>query len=836
MNSLIKSTTEQIPSLIKILIQQKESVEFEINEGPDIELGDNELLRMIDDPFSPLTILSITAIITTISLFFCGIPICIQIYNRKSTKDISGFPFLMGFLGGSFWLRYGFLKSDLTMIIVNVVGVTLMMIYMFFYLYYSKPKTNFIIQMSLVFTIITVMLLFVYIYKLDSLKPLGFISMTFNILNFGAPLAGLNVVLRNRCCSTLPLPLCIANLLVSSQWCLYGVLVKDIFIIIPNGAGILLACVQMSLFLVLPPREGSHAPLAKCCPIILDLEKGEILDNENVNQRHRHRNGHKKKGKHVHPKLPCKKILERHYIIDRRVVPASRTACIEYFRGGYGRPFDNSFGSFNSRSTADSWLTNSLSRVSSISHPDLFNSEIYNDIQNGASNKRVIEVLTNDEMQQQQKSTNQRHRCHLNCGGSLLRSRISMLVEEPQCTSQINSQDEGFVSSSAALSISSRPTTSSTTNEYFGINGSRMLNNDRRLLTESDPGGGNYLLCRSLSAPDLQQIIGKKQSTLLKKFLDNDRSIQKFEKMKKIHLQNAIPDKLQDLPSDDEEDKKLNELGREIDCIISSEQVKRIQTDNDLLINFNCFDYDNIGSLGKIFCIKNPETICKLSQTSGNYSLSPLELLLVSVPNSTFRSSILEYLNDLCSSDRIKIQFDRFLILICYAFQLKPSKLKLDFDINRLLEKMYICLENEKPIENEKDIRTVLHENIYCFLDCWIFFHFTQWEDKQIISLLCLLCRLYLDKEMIGCRHRLSNAIKIIIQQLFIDNELHFNSIFKEFCYNNLSKCADGNMGRAFELFTLFYQFEQTMDFCINLLMENDCTGILLFLHKSGYT
>lgn len=73
-----------------------------------------------------------------------------------------------------------------------------------------------------------------------------------------------------------------------------------------------------------------------------------------------------------------------------------RTACIEYFRGGYGRPFDNSFGSFNSRSTADSWLTNSLSRVSSISHPDLFNSEIYNDIQNGASNKRVIEVLTND--------------------------------------------------------------------------------------------------------------------------------------------------------------------------------------------------------------------------------------------------------------------------------------------------------------------------------------------------------------------------------------------------------------------------------------------------------
>nr|CAD2147034.1 unnamed protein product [Meloidogyne enterolobii] len=428
------------------------------------------LERMLEEPISPLTFLSISAIITTISLFFCGIPICIQIYRRNSAKDISGFPFLMGFLGGSFWLRYGFLKSDLTMITVNV---------------------------SIVFSIIVIMLGLVDVYKLESLQPLGFVSMTFNILNFGAPLAGLNVVLRNRSCSTLPLPLCIANLLVSSQWCLYGIYVRDIYVIIPNSAGILLACVQISLFLVLPPNERSHAPLAKCCPCVLDLEKGEILESEN-SSRQRRRKGHQKKAKRIHSKLPCKKLLERHYIIDSRVIPASRAACIEYFRGGYGRPFDASFGSVNSRSTADSWLTNSLSRVSSISHPDLFNSEIYKDAHNnGARNRIVVEVLTNDEMQQQQQH-HKRHHCHSNCG------------EQPS-TSQIYSnnqqQDEGFASSSAALSISSRPTIGFDTAEYSGENGLRMLNGDKQLLTESDPGGGNYLLCRTLSAPDLQQIM-----------------------------------------------------------------------------------------------------------------------------------------------------------------------------------------------------------------------------------------------------------------------------------------------------------------------------------------
>ncbi|CAK5081605.1 unnamed protein product [Meloidogyne enterolobii] len=462
---------------------------------------------MLEEPISPLTFLSISAIITTISLFFCGIPICIQIYRRNSAKDISGFPFLMGFLGGSFWLRYGFLKSDLTMITVNVVGVTLMIFYLMFYFYYSQPKTNFLI----VFSIIVIMLGLVDVYKIESLQPLGFVSMTFNILNFGAPLAGLNVVLRNRSCSTLPLPLCIANLLVSSQWCLYGIYVRDIYVIIPNSAGILLACVQISLFLVLPPNDRSHAPLAKCCPCVLDLEKGEILESEN-SSRQRRRKGHQKKAKRIHSKLPCKKLLERHYIIDSRVIPASRAACIEYFRGGYGRPFDASFGSVNSRSTADSWLTNSLSRVSSISHPDLFNSEIYKEAHNnGARNKIVVEVLTNDEMQQQQQH-HKRHHCHSNCGGSLLHSRTSMYISQEQpSTSQIYSnnqqQDEGFASSSAALSISSRPTIGFDTAEYSGENGLRMLNGDKQLLTESDPGGGNYLLCRTLSAPDLQQIM-----------------------------------------------------------------------------------------------------------------------------------------------------------------------------------------------------------------------------------------------------------------------------------------------------------------------------------------
>ncbi|KHJ78870.1 mtN3/saliva family protein [Oesophagostomum dentatum] len=89
-----------------------------------------------------LQFLSCCAIITTIALFLCGIPICLEIMRRKGTKDISGVPFLMGLLGGSFWLRYGFLKDDSTMIIVNLVSVALFSIYCLFYLAFATPRVR----------------------------------------------------------------------------------------------------------------------------------------------------------------------------------------------------------------------------------------------------------------------------------------------------------------------------------------------------------------------------------------------------------------------------------------------------------------------------------------------------------------------------------------------------------------------------------------------------------------------------------------------------------------------------------------------------------------------
>ncbi|KAL3982448.1 Sugar efflux transporter for intercellular exchange family protein [Acanthocheilonema viteae] len=211
-----------------------------------------------------LKCLSVSAFITTVSLFFCGIPICVNIWKRRSTKDISVVPFLMGVVGAIYWLRYGLMKMDYTMIAVNIFAATLMGLYLIFYYFMTKKKFWISIEVCAVIFLISVMLLLVQIFGHDIFHPLGFTCMTFNILNFGAPLAGLKVVLRQRSCETLPLPMCIANLLVSSQWALYGVLVSDVYIITPNAIGMLLAIIQIALFLIFPMKQGRLSPIQRC--------------------------------------------------------------------------------------------------------------------------------------------------------------------------------------------------------------------------------------------------------------------------------------------------------------------------------------------------------------------------------------------------------------------------------------------------------------------------------------------------------------------------------------------------------------------------------------------
>ncbi|KAK5984643.1 hypothetical protein GCK32_014472 [Trichostrongylus colubriformis] len=138
--------------------------------------------------FSFLNLLSLAAFFTTVALFFCGIPICRQIWKRRDTKEISGAPFLMGVLGGCCWMTYGYLKNDQTVLVVTGCQVILYLTYSMFYWFMSKDKFWITVKVGVVVALCTALILSVKFFGMKVFHPLGIVCMTLNIADFAAPL------------------------------------------------------------------------------------------------------------------------------------------------------------------------------------------------------------------------------------------------------------------------------------------------------------------------------------------------------------------------------------------------------------------------------------------------------------------------------------------------------------------------------------------------------------------------------------------------------------------------------------------------------------------------
>uniref|UniRef100_A0A914RD89 Sugar transporter SWEET1 n=1 Tax=Parascaris equorum TaxID=6256 RepID=A0A914RD89_PAREQ len=146
--------------------------------------------------------------------------------KRGSTEDISSAPFHTGFVSGFLWLHYGILKEDRAVLYVNAVSSSL---YTFYLLYYCLKTPYPMKRRQLRFAAIEIIFLsLIHLY---------------------------GEVIRSKTTKNLPLPLCIATLLVTSEWLLYGFLVEDIFIKFPNAIAVTISIAQIVPFAIYP-RKG----------------------------------------------------------------------------------------------------------------------------------------------------------------------------------------------------------------------------------------------------------------------------------------------------------------------------------------------------------------------------------------------------------------------------------------------------------------------------------------------------------------------------------------------------------------------------------------------------
>ncbi|KAJ8020430.1 Sugar transporter SWEET1 [Holothuria leucospilota] len=202
-----------------------------------------------------LSLLSTVATVSTILLFLTGVQICRQIKDQGNTKNIPIFPFLSMCVSATFWLKYGILKGDSVIMFVNSTGMTLGMVYLVVYYVYSTSKEHVYKMLAYAGLIVFPVLLYIKMVVPDketSLSHLGFVCSVGTILMYGSPLVSVSQVVRNKSTEYLSFPLCLANFLVSGMWFIYGRMVDDLVMQIPNFIGSLLGLIQVSLFALYP--------------------------------------------------------------------------------------------------------------------------------------------------------------------------------------------------------------------------------------------------------------------------------------------------------------------------------------------------------------------------------------------------------------------------------------------------------------------------------------------------------------------------------------------------------------------------------------------------------
>ncbi|CAF0706261.1 unnamed protein product [Brachionus calyciflorus] len=198
------------------------------------------------------------AVVCTFFLFLSGSQLCHKIIKTNSVGDISPLPFLTAFINCVIMFLYGMLIKNYQIIFINVVGFNLEIVYIIIFLFYTQNKRKVIHQIIFI-TVITITVgFYAFVYEPDptiSSKYIGFLGCIASVIMFGSPLTSLRNVMISKSTESLSFYLCLANFSCSFLWSVYGIMLSDKFIYIPNIIGSLLGFAQVSLFAKFPSQS-----------------------------------------------------------------------------------------------------------------------------------------------------------------------------------------------------------------------------------------------------------------------------------------------------------------------------------------------------------------------------------------------------------------------------------------------------------------------------------------------------------------------------------------------------------------------------------------------------
>ncbi|XP_026742847.1 sugar transporter SWEET1 [Trichoplusia ni] len=212
-----------------------------------------EVLADVLQPYKDLV--GNIAAIVTVGQMFSGSFICWDIYKQKSTAGIGIMPFLGGIVMGVLNLKFGFILRDDTMIQVNFIGLAINVVYLVIFFHYSHEKVKVWAQMGLAGALSAALIGYAEMEDPALVENrFGSIITAFMFLLIASPLFGLKDIIKNQSTEGLPFPIILSGAIVTFAWLVYGIILRNKFLVIQNIVAVALCASQLALFVIYPSK------------------------------------------------------------------------------------------------------------------------------------------------------------------------------------------------------------------------------------------------------------------------------------------------------------------------------------------------------------------------------------------------------------------------------------------------------------------------------------------------------------------------------------------------------------------------------------------------------
>ncbi|TVU25476.1 hypothetical protein EJB05_27974, partial [Eragrostis curvula] len=192
--------------------------------------------------------------IISLMTLLAPLPTFYRIYKNKTTEGFQSVPYVVALFSAMLWIFYALLKSDECLLVtINSAGCIVETIYIIIYLTYAPKKAK-------LFTAKILMLLNVGVFGLILLLTLllaagekrvvllGWVCVGFSVSVFIAPLSIIRQVVLTRSVEYMPFSLSLSLTASAVVWFLYGLLIRDKYVALPNIIGFAFGVIQMGLY------------------------------------------------------------------------------------------------------------------------------------------------------------------------------------------------------------------------------------------------------------------------------------------------------------------------------------------------------------------------------------------------------------------------------------------------------------------------------------------------------------------------------------------------------------------------------------------------------------